>query len=108
MNNERSSFFKRINPDLVLALALVHHIAIANNVPFEKIAEFFAGITTNLIIEFIPKSDSQVQIMLSSREDIFKYYTQEDFEMAMEKYFEKKGIFKLEKSDRIIYYFQRQ
>ena len=54
MNNERSGFFKRINPDVVLALALVHHISIANNVPFEKIAEFFAGITTNLIIEFIP------------------------------------------------------
>ena len=107
MNKERGSFFTRINADTVLALALVHHLAIANNLPFEKIAEFFSEISANLIIEFIPKSDSQVKKMLSSREDIFKDYTQKNFEKTMMKYFNKTSMIKLEDLDRILYLFRK-
>ena len=93
MNNERSGFFKRVNTDVVFALAIIHHISISNNIPFEKIAEFFASITTNLIIEFVPKSDSQIQKMLLTREDIFNKYTQENFEKEMLEYFSIQEIF---------------
>ena len=107
MNNERSGFFKRVNTDVVFALAIIHHISISNNIPFEKIAEFFASITTNLIIEFVPKSDSQIQKMLLTREDIFNKYTQENFEKEMLEYFSIQEIFKIDDSKRIIYYFKR-
>ena len=46
---------------LVLALALVHHLAIANNVPLERIAELFAQLAPALIIEFVPKSDKKLK-----------------------------------------------
>ena len=60
--------------DMVFALALVHHLAISNNVPLKKIAEFFSQISNFLIIEFIPKSDSQVKRLLLTRDDIFDDY----------------------------------
>jgi hypothetical protein len=41
MNTEREALIQRSNPDVVLALALVHHLAISNNLPFNKIASFF-------------------------------------------------------------------
>ncbi|HPZ08861.1 MAG TPA: SAM-dependent methyltransferase, partial [Candidatus Eremiobacteraeota bacterium] len=57
-NQERESIMKRGPADTVLALALIHHLAISNNLPFYKIADFFSKICKNLIIEFVPKSDS--------------------------------------------------
>ena len=107
MNNERSNFFKRVNPDVVLALAIIHHLSISNNISFEKIAEFFAGITSNLIIEFVPKSDSQVKFLLSTKMDTFEQYTQEKFEENMCVYFRINDCYQVGESNRIIYHFER-
>jgi len=86
-NTERKSILQRMLPDTVMALALIHHLAISNNVPLVKIAQFFSNIGSNLIIEFVPKSDSQVQKLLSSREDIFNCYDEENFEKDFSRYF---------------------
>ena len=107
-NMERDSFLTRGPADLVFALALIHHLAISNNVPFELISEFFSRNCRNLIIEFVPKIDSQVKRLLSSREDIFSEYDYEHFEKEFEKLFiiiEKKEI---KDSERIIYYMQNK
>ena len=61
---------------------MIHHLAISNNVPLDSLADFFRSITHWLIIEFIPKSDSQVQRLLSTRADIFPEYTEQGFEQA--------------------------
>ncbi|MBA3994096.1 MAG: SAM-dependent methyltransferase [Cyanobacteria bacterium DS2.3.42] len=102
-NNERSSLIERGPCDTGLALALVHHLAIANNVPFARIAEFFSLICKNLIIEFVPKSDVQVKRLLASRKDIFETYTQEHFESEFLKFFEIIELKSLEESGRILY-----
>lgn len=86
-NTERLSFIERTRVDLALALALIHHLAIGKNVPFEKIADLFKEITTYLIIEFIPKQDEKLQLMLKQKADIYKDYTEENFILAFEKYF---------------------
>ncbi len=65
---------------MVLALAVIHHLAISNNVPLPQLADYFAQLGTWLVIEFVPKSDSQVQRLLASRKDIFTEYNQETFE----------------------------
>ncbi|HXD11021.1 MAG TPA: class I SAM-dependent methyltransferase [Anaerolineales bacterium] len=70
-NRERDSFEARGPADMVLALAVLHHLAISNNVPLPQLADFFAETGKWLVIEFVPKSDSQVQKLLSSRKDIF-------------------------------------
>lgn len=87
-NKERKSWHERGKPDVIFALALIHHLCISNNIPLDYLASFFAELCTYLIIEFVPKSDSQVQILLSSREDIFTNYRMDSFENAFLKFFE--------------------
>jgi SAM-dependent methyltransferase len=86
-NSERDAYLKRGRADLVLALALVHHLAIANNVPLGSIAESFAKIGSYLLIEFVPKEDSQVKRLLRTREDIFDQYTLEGLKQAFAAYY---------------------
>ena len=81
-SSERDSLRSRGPVDLIMSLALVHHLAIGNNVPLPSVADTFASLGKWLIIEFVPKDDSQVQRMLSTREDVFPHYTIEGFEAA--------------------------
>jgi len=86
-NEERMALVSRGPADLVMALALIHHLAISNNVPFDMIARFLQKIGRALIIEFVPKSDSQVQRLLASREDVFGNYDEQAFEQDFGRYF---------------------
>lgn len=88
-NKERQSFLDRCNTDLVLALALIHHLAIGKNIPFEMIAGLFQRTCRKyLIIEFVPKTDEKIRLMLSAKKDIYSSYTEENFRRAFEKYFQ--------------------
>jgi ribosomal protein L11 methylase PrmA len=86
-NEERESLLERGPADMALALALIHHLAISNNVPLDRVSGFFSRICDWLVIEFVPKSDSQVQRLLSTREDIFPNYTQPAFEDTFRSHF---------------------
>lgn len=81
-NQERQSLRERGEASLIMALALIHHLAIANNVPLRDVADFFADLGPYLVIEFVPKEDSQVARLLASRLDIFPNYTLEGFKQA--------------------------
>jgi len=87
-HEERQSLLERGPADTVLALALIHHLAIGNNVPLNKLAEFFSRICKWLIIEFIPKDDPQVKRLLKVRQDIFSDYDQDHFLEEFSNYFE--------------------
>jgi hypothetical protein len=78
-NAERLSFTARLKADLVLALALVHHLAIAGNVPLSLIANWLKPMGELLIIEFVPKSDEKVKLLLQNRADIFDSYSLDNF-----------------------------
>jgi len=105
-SQERMSFVERGPTDLIMALALIHHLAISNNVPFNRLALFFKKICNNLIIEFIPKKDSQVKRLLATREDIFDDYTRENFESEFEKFFIIKDSLEIADSFRTLYHMQ--
>ena len=79
---ERRSFLDRGEPDVVMALALVHHLAIGSNVPLEAIADLFARISPRAIVEFVPKEDPMTQQLLAAREDIFERYSLDGFRDA--------------------------
>jgi SAM-dependent methyltransferase len=87
-HEERRSLVDRADADTVLALALVHHLAISRNVPFALIRDFLARLAPNLIIEFVPKHDAMVQRLLATREDVFPDYTLEAFRAAFSEHFE--------------------
>jgi ribosomal protein L11 methylase PrmA len=80
---ERDSLAARGPADAVMALGLIHHLAISNNVPLTRVVDFFAGIARHLIVEFVPKQDSQVHKLLATREDIFPSYDEAGFERAL-------------------------
>jgi len=107
-NQERESFLQRGPVDIVLALALVHHLSISNNVPLTRVAEFFAGSGNWLIIEFVPKSDSQVQKLLRSRKDIFPQYTRDGFERAFGQWFSIQSSSAVRDSERWLYLMKRK
>ncbi len=102
-NEERMSFRSRGPADLAMALALTHHLAISNNLPFDHIAKFFSQICSRLIIEFVPKEDSQVQKLLKTREDIFDNYDQDSFEREFIEFFRIEKSQKLSDSGRVLY-----
>ncbi len=102
-HSERQSLMERGPVPMVLALALIHHMAISNNVPLPKLAGFFREICDHLVIEFVPKSDSQVQRLLRSREDIFDDYTIEGFEAAFDQQFQTIEKKQVPESERILY-----
>ena len=107
-NQERMSLLERGPVDMAMALALIHHMAIGNNVPMAGIAGFFSRICRFLIIEFVPKQDSQVKRMLSSREDIFDTYNIETFEREFSRDFDMLNSVEITGSARTLYLMQKK
>jgi hypothetical protein len=107
-NNERMSLNERGPVDFAWALALVHHLAISNNVPLARLAHCFHELTVWLAIEFVPKGDPQVQRLLANREDIFSNYSSQGFESAFIEHFEIVQMVDLPDSERVIYLMKRR
>ena len=107
-NSERDSLAERSRADCLLALALIHHIAISNNVPLIKIANYFASLAEWLIVEFVPKNDDKVRQLLSSREDIFAKYSQSGFEQQFGELYEIIRSHRVQSSERILYLLRRK
>lgn len=100
---ERDSLQARGPVDCAMALALIHHLAISNNVPLLKVAAYLSELCEHLVIEFVPKADSQVRRLLSVREDIFGEYDQLHFEMAFSAYFSIVRAESVEGTERTLY-----
>ena len=102
-HRERFSLAERGPADLVMALALVHHLRIGNQVPFTHLADWLRGISRWLVIEWVPKEDSQVSSLLASRKDVFTDYTREEFESAFARHFSTEGKEPVPATGRILY-----
>lgn len=76
---ERQSLVDRVQADAVFGLALVHHMAIARNIPLGQAIGWIMDRAPNGVIEFVPKSDPMVRQLLKLREDIFADYTEQTF-----------------------------
>jgi len=107
-NAERVPAEQRMQPDCIIAFAIIHHLAISNNLPLGKIAEWLAGLSPILIIEFVPKEDSQVQTLLATRDDVFPEYNQAGFETAFSEYFLLVTRREITGSSRTIYFYERR
>jgi SAM-dependent methyltransferase len=102
-NVERQTLEQRGPADLILALAVIHHLAIGNNVPLDAVADYFARLARRAIVEFVPKSDPMVQRMLAGRVDVFEAYTAEEFERAFGAHFTIEQRVPVAPSDRLLY-----
>lgn len=109
-NEERDSFQTRCQADCVSALALIHHLVMTAGIPFALIAEYFAKLLKRegiLIIEFVPKNDSQVERLLAAREDIFTDYCKQNFVEAFCQYFDLIDEYPISDSSRTVYVFKK-
>ncbi|MDC7996138.1 class I SAM-dependent methyltransferase [Altibacter sp. HG106] len=113
-NTERSSMIARLQayqPDVVMALALIHHITLSGNVPFEKSAAFFASFSNTLLIEFPKRTDSWVTSLLVRKREFkghFDHYNQSQFEAAYERFFECVEKQPIAGTERVLYHFKRK
>jgi SAM-dependent methyltransferase len=86
--SERQPLEQRGTPDLVLALALVHHLAIGANVPLAGLIDWLADLGAALVIEFPTREDPMVARLLSrKRQGAHPDYALEDFEALLERRF---------------------
>lgn len=102
---ERRAFTARSRPQLVLALALVHHLVISRNVPMPEFVGFLADAEAELVVEFPTRDDPMVQRLLrNKREGLHDDYTVEHFEAALAERFEVRRSEVLPSGTRICYH----
>lgn len=108
-NLERDSFLHRIkDSDILLALALIHHISITNNIPFDKSAALFSECAKYLIIEFVPIDDSQTMKIIDEKIGDYSYYNIENFEKAFLQFFSIVEKIDIVNTKRILYLMKRK
>jgi ribosomal protein L11 methylase PrmA len=105
---ERPSLPERIDADAVLALALIHHMAIARNVPLASVIDWLVDRAPNGIIEFVPKSDPMVRQLLALRADIFPDYSEEAFLHALGRRGTVVETLRLPNSGRLLAWYHRE
>jgi len=101
---ERRSLFKRGNPDLMLCLALIHHVVISANVPLKEFIDWLADLGGDLVIEFVTRQDPMVQTLLRNKVDNYADYDQEFFEQCLRQAFDVAHQEMLESGTRVLYY----
>ncbi len=104
-NKERGTIDKRSKPDMIVALALIHHLSITYNVPFSIIAEQLSGYHADLIIEYVDRDDSQFQKLLRSKDDSYDLYNQDHFEKSFLAFFDLVKKYDITGTNRQLYHF---
>ena len=87
----------------MIALAVIHHLVIAKNIPIEDAIKWLTSFAPKGLIEFVPKDYPTVKIMLKLKGDIFPEYNEENFQNILSKHCIIKNITKITSSERKIY-----
>ncbi len=102
---ERKDLAGRGKPDLVLALALIHHTTVTANVPIAEFVDWLASLGTSLVIEFPTREDPMVKKLLSGkREGLHPDYERENFERVLAGAFDVERRERLASGTRLLYF----
>jgi len=104
---ERKGFQERAKGDAVIGLALIHHLAIAKNLPLKEVILWLVDMAPQGVLEFVPKNDAMVQRLLQMREDLFADYDQDTFEKYLSSCARIVKSENVSASGRILYWFDR-
>jgi SAM-dependent methyltransferase len=110
-NQECAPFLERARGrfNLVLMLAVIHHMLVTERVPLTDILDLAAELTTDLaVIEFIEPSDSMFQRLVRGREDLHKDLSPTVFEAAFRKHFDQVRVQHVEGSTRWLYLLRKR
>jgi len=101
---ERRPLLSRGQPELVLCLALVHHVTITANVPVREWIDWLAGLGASLVIEFPTREDPMVQRLLAAKkEGTHADYERTEFERCLGEAFEVERSEPLASGTRVLY-----
>ncbi len=100
---ERTALEQRGQPELVLALALVHHLVIGANVPLSEFVDWLAALKATVVVEFVTREDAMVQQLLRNRHDQFSDYSLENFDHLVAQAFHVLDKKPLKGGQRMIY-----
>ena len=103
---ERAGFQERFSCDALIALALEHHLIIGKNIPISEFISWITNFAKFGLLEFIPKDDETILDMLSTKEDIYIDYSENNFETNLKKKANIINKFNLSNSNRVIYEFE--
>ena len=101
---ERKPLTGRGTPDLILCLALVHHIVIGANIPLQEFIEWLASLSASLVIEFVTKDDVMVKTLLRNKEDQYDDYTPVAFKSYLDQLFDIHRVETLDSGTRLIFF----
>jgi len=103
-NRERTELVTRARPDLVLCLALIHHVVISANVPLDEFIGWLAESADQLVIEYVSRRDDKVKTLLRNKEDKYSDYSRERLEQALQRHFVIRRQQVLESGNRFLYW----
>ena len=103
-SQERPSFLDRAKPDAVLALTLVHHLAIGANIPLPEVVSWLHSLGGHLVVEFVGPSDPMALRLLSNKPaGLFPDYRPEVFEKLLADRFQIERQLTLQSGTRTLY-----
>ena len=76
---ERPAFDARRRPEVVLCLALIHHLRVAANIPLALLLDWLHGLRAIVVIEFVDRRDELFQRLLAHKDERYPDYTAESF-----------------------------
>jgi len=106
-NRERTDLQSRAKPDLVLCLALIHHVVISANVPLDEFVGWLSDLTDQLVIEYVSRSDEKVKTLLRNKEDKYSDYSREKLEQALQRHYTIRNQLPLKSGNRFLYWCER-
>jgi len=101
--NERTAFDRRTKPDLVICLALIHHLRLTENIPNALFLEWLRSLQADIIIEFVNREDEMVRKLLTNKEEQYIDYNETQFMKEMQLHFEIKDRSKLKGGKRELF-----
>ena len=104
---ERMAITGRGDPNLILALALIHHMVIAANIPLAEFVDWLASMNADVVIEFVTRDDPMVKTLLRNKEDKYTDYTQKNLEACLKRDFEIARVEDFPGQPRVIYHARR-
>jgi ribosomal protein L11 methylase PrmA len=105
---ERAGLNERSRPDGLIALAVIHHLAIGRNLPLQEVVRWLVDAAPEGVIEFVPKSDPMIVEMLFNRDDVFVDYDEQHFMHYLSEQAEITGSTRLKESGRFIVSYSRK
>jgi SAM-dependent methyltransferase len=106
-NRERSDLCSRARPDLILCLALIHHVVISANIPLDEFIDWLASLADQLVIEFVARADDKVRTLLRNKQDKYSDYSRERLEAALGRHYRVRRQQTLESGNRFLYWCAR-